>query len=89
LLRPLINLAKVKGTDELFRRAVAIAEERLGPQHPTYSDVLLSYAAFLRATGHTREANVLEARSKSVRQENARRDGVGLTVDVSAFRPEW
>jgi tetratricopeptide (TPR) repeat protein len=94
LLRPLINLAKVHAAagrtadaDAVFRRAVAIAERGLGPDHPTYSDVLIAYAGFLRATGHPREAKALEARSKSARQENARRDGIGLTVDASSFWP--
>jgi tetratricopeptide (TPR) repeat protein len=93
LIRPLVNLARTQSsTDALadadanFRRAIRIAEERLGPEHPTYRDVLLRYAAFLRATGHKREAKAMEARSRIVERDIARRDGVGLTVDASAFR---
>jgi tetratricopeptide (TPR) repeat protein len=92
LIRPLINLARVQAAgrqddaDAIFRRAVAIAEQRLGTEHPAYSDVLMCYARFLRATGHKREAKLLEARVRGVRQVIARRDGVGLTVDASAFR---
>ena len=93
LIRPLVNLARTQSStgahadaDASFRRAVQIAEERLGPEHPTYRDVLLRYAAFLRATGHKREAKAVEARSEIVERNIARRDGVGLTVDASAFR---
>jgi tetratricopeptide (TPR) repeat protein len=93
LIRPLINLARVQAAagrqdeaDAIFRRAVAIAEQRLGPEHPAYGDVWMRYARFLRATGRKREAKLLEARVRGVRQETARRDGVGLAVDASAFR---
>jgi tetratricopeptide (TPR) repeat protein len=93
LIRPLVNLARTQSStgapadaDANFRRAVQIAEQRLGPEHPTYRDVLLRYAAFLRATGHKREAKAMEARSRIVERDIARRDGVGLTVDASAFR---
>ena len=93
LIRPLVNLARTQSStgahvdaDANFRRAVQIAEERLGPEHPTYRDVLLRYATFLRATGHKREAKAVEARSEIVERNIARRDGVGLTVDASAFR---
>jgi hypothetical protein len=94
LIRPLVNLARTQAAagrkddaDTIFRRAVRIAEQRLGTEHPAYSDVLLSYATFLRATGHKREAKSLEAHVRNARQEIARRDGAGLTVDASAFRP--
>jgi tetratricopeptide (TPR) repeat protein len=94
LIRPLINLARIQAAsgrqddaDAIFRRAVQIAEQRLGPEHPAYSDVMKSYAAFLRATGHKREAKVMEAQARGARQGIDRRDGVGLTVDASAFRP--
>jgi tetratricopeptide (TPR) repeat protein len=87
LLRPLVNLAKAQAASgkvddagAIFRRAVAIAEQRLGSGHPAYSDVLRSYAAFLRNTGHKREAKSLEARSL-----DARRDGADLIVDASSF----
>jgi tetratricopeptide (TPR) repeat protein len=94
LIRPLVNLARTQSStgahadaDANFRRAVQIAEERLGPEHRTYRDVLLRYAAFLRASGHKREAKAVEASSRMVERDIARRDGVGLTVDASAFRP--
>jgi tetratricopeptide (TPR) repeat protein len=93
LIRPLVNLARTQfsvgahaDADANFRRAVQIAEERLGPEHPTYRDVLLRYAAFLRSSGHKREAKDVEARSQIVERNIARRDGVGMTVDASAFR---
>jgi tetratricopeptide (TPR) repeat protein len=89
LIRPLVNLAGAQSAtgghaeaDAGFRRAVRIAEQRLGTEHPAYSDVLLSYATFLRSTGHKREAKSFEARVRNARQEIARRDGAGLTVEA-------
>jgi hypothetical protein len=93
LIRPLVNLARVQAAagrqdeaDAIFRRAVAMAEQRLGMEHPAYGDVLMCYARFLLATGHKRESKLLEARVRGVRQEIARRDGAGLTFDASTFR---
>jgi len=93
LLRPLVNLASAEAQSgnleaaaAIFRRAVAIAEQKLGPDHPAYSGVLLNFAAFLRNTGHKREAKSLEARSREARRDNARREGMDLVVDVSAFQ---
>lgn len=84
LLRPLINLAKASSSDAVFRRALSIAEENLGPGHPAYRDVLISYATFLRANGHKREAKALEQRWKQTAQGHTD----GMTVDVSEFRPK-
>ena len=80
LIRPAAG--RKDDADMIFRRAVRIAEQRLGTEHPAYSDVLLSYATFLRSTSHKREAKLLEARVRNARQEIARRDGAGLTVEA-------
>src|SRR5438067_1532701 len=69
-----------------FQRALALAEKYLGTDHPTYAAVLLNYAEFLRASGRKAEAKTLEAQSRSVLLESARRNGLGLTVDVSTLR---
>jgi len=68
----------------VFRRALSIAEENLAPEHPAYRDVLISYAAFLRANGQKREAKALEQRWK----QTAQRHAAAMTVDVSEFRPK-
>lgn len=92
LVRPLCNLAtsyaesgRPEDADLRFRRALDIAEKRFGRENSTYGNVLHSYATFLRKTGHTSQAKVLETRSKQVLSQAARRNGTGQTVDAEAF----
>jgi tetratricopeptide (TPR) repeat protein len=93
LLRALNNVATVYGltghpaeADQAFRRSIAIAEERLGPEHPITARVLLNYAGFLRTTGRKAEAKRLEGKANTALRDNARTNGRGMSVDVSAFR---
>jgi tetratricopeptide (TPR) repeat protein len=93
VVRPLNNLAiaychlgKREESDAAFRRALRVAEQSFGPAHQTYGDILATYSAFLRRNGRKSEAREAEARSKSVRAESLRRNGAGLTVDVSALK---
>jgi len=93
LLRPLNNLAVVYSlagrTEEAgaaFRRALAICEKSLPPSHPSHATLLANYARFLRGIGEKTQAKVMEAEARSLSCDNARRDGLGMTVDVSGFR---
>jgi tetratricopeptide (TPR) repeat protein len=95
LLRSLVNLASLNAArgrasdaDSAFRRAIAIAEDHLGTEHPRYLNILMRYAAFLRANGQKNEAKALEARSKALLQQSARREGSALVLDASAFGPK-
>ena len=72
--------------DAAFRRSLDIAAAGFGEGHPQYGIMLHNYADFLRETGHKSEARKLEAHSREVLREGARRNGAGMTVDVSAFR---
>ena len=47
--------------------------EALGPGHPDVANSLENYAALLRATNRTVEAEELEARSAAIRQKCVRR----------------
>jgi tetratricopeptide (TPR) repeat protein len=92
LLRPLNNLAvvyaqagRMQEAGAAFRRAVAICEKQLPPGHPNHAALLTNYAAFLRQTGERAQAKAVEAEARSLARDNARRDGLGMTVDVSAF----
>jgi len=71
-----------------YRESIDIAATRLGPGHPQYGILLRNYARFLRQTGHKTEAKALEAESRQAMQQSARDRGLGMTVDVSAFRPK-
>jgi tetratricopeptide (TPR) repeat protein len=95
LLEPLNNLALAYvdlGNPDAaigaMRRALAIAEARLRPEHPSYGRLLVNYANVLRKIGHKTEAKQLEARGKSALVESARSNGAGMTIDVAAFRPQ-
>jgi hypothetical protein len=60
----------------------------LGTEHPKYAWLLINYAAIERKSGHKREARELEAKARSVLHQNARTNGVGMTVDASDLRPK-
>jgi tetratricopeptide (TPR) repeat protein len=94
LLLPLNNLAIVyeqvgrdSDADATFRRAQEICEKHLPPAHPSHTTVLTNYAAFLRHTGEKSRAKVLDQEARELNRDNARAEGLGRTVDVSAFRP--
>ncbi len=50
-----------------MKRALAIREEALGPEHPHVAQSLENYAALLRETGRGGEATKMEARAKAIR----------------------
>ena len=53
--------------EPLYRRALAIIEKALGPEHPNLATSLENYAALLRKTGRADEAAEMEARAKAIR----------------------
>jgi tetratricopeptide (TPR) repeat protein len=93
LLNPLINQAVVyslAGRNEeagaTFRRALTICTTSLPPDHPSHAALLARYARFLRGIGEKTQAKAVEAEARSLAQDNARREGMGITVDVSGLR---
>jgi tetratricopeptide (TPR) repeat protein len=54
--------------DPLFRRAIAIREENLEPDHPLLLELLTDYAILLRETGRAGEAGELEAQVDAARE---------------------
>jgi hypothetical protein len=69
-----------------IRRALDIAEKRLGPDHPSYGALLANYAAFLRQTGDKSAAKALEARSNQIMKDSSQRNGLGVVIDVNSLR---
>ena len=55
----------------LYRRALAVQEEFLGPDHPDLADTLEHYAALLHALGRDSEAAPLEDRARGIRDRGA------------------
>jgi tetratricopeptide (TPR) repeat protein len=56
--------------EPLHRRALAIQEKTLGPEHAKVADVLEGLAALLRRTDRTAEAEQLEARATLIRAKH-------------------
>lgn len=95
LMKLLNNLAvtfsdmhRTAEAEATFHRALSLVEHNIGSENPSYGELLSNYAAFLRLTNRKGEAKKVAALSQTVIRENARRNGTGLTVDISAFRPQ-
>jgi Tetratricopeptide repeat len=69
-----------------LRRALDIAERRLGPAHPSYAVVLANYATYLRQIGDKSQAKVLETQSSQILKDSNRRNGVGEVIDINSLR---
>ncbi len=54
-----------------MKRALAIVEKALGPEHPQVAASLENYAALRRETGRSDEAAKMEARAKAIRAKHA------------------
>ncbi len=58
--------------EPLHKRALAIREKALGPDHPDVATILENYAVLLRVTGRDAEATEMEARAKVIRAKHAK-----------------
>jgi tetratricopeptide (TPR) repeat protein len=65
-------LGRYGEAEPLYRRSLAILEKALGPKHPSVATNLENYAAMLRETGRTAEADKMEARAKAIRVKRAK-----------------
>jgi tetratricopeptide (TPR) repeat protein len=57
--------------EPLYKRALAIWEKALGPDHPNVATGLESYAVLLRETDRGSEAVEMEARARVIRAKYA------------------
>ncbi len=62
---------KYADAEPLYKRALAIWEKALGPEHPHVATSLENYAALLRKTGRGNEAAKLKARAKAIRAKHS------------------
>ncbi len=60
--------------EPLLKRALAIWEKALGPEHPNVATSLENYAKLLRKTERDAEAEELEARGKAIRARHAEKN---------------
>ncbi len=74
-LNNLANLYKDQGyyaeAELLYKRALAIVEKALGPEHPHVATSLENYSALLRQTARADEAERMEARAITIRAKHA------------------
>ena len=79
-LNNLANLYRDQGryakAEPLFKRALAIFEKALGPEHPNVAQSLENYAGLLRKTGRSAEAEKMEARAKAIRAKQVAQNPV-------------
>ena len=57
--------------EPLYERSLTIMEEALGPEHPSLAQVLENHAVLLRETDRMDEAEQMEARAKTIRDQHA------------------
>ena len=57
-----------EGAESMYRRAIAITEESLGPEHQQLVVFLYNLAALLEGLGQKDEAEALEARAQNIEQ---------------------
>ena len=55
-----------------YQQSLAILEKALGSVHPSVAQSLENYAALLRKTGRTAEADKMTARAEVIRARHAR-----------------
>ena len=65
---------KYAEAEPLYRRALAIDEKALGPEHPEVAKTLDNHAELLRKTNRTAEAIKLEARAQAIRAKHAEKN---------------
>ena len=61
------DLGNYTEAEPLYRRALAIMEKAVGPEHPNVAASLENYAVLLHETGRADEAAKMEARAKAIR----------------------
>ena len=80
-----VKLGRLEDASSAYQRAIGICGKSLGESHPVCGSALGHYAVVLRKLGQKREAKRAEAQSQRIKDEAARRNGVGATISVSAL----
>jgi tetratricopeptide (TPR) repeat protein len=80
------KLGRFNDAELTLHRANVICGNTLGEDHATCGVVLDGYAVVLRKLNRKREAKAVAARSKQIAHTAQSRNGVGLTISVTALR---
>ena len=74
------TLGRVSEAKPLTERALAAAEQHLGPNHPLVADILFFQAQLLRKSDQKDAARASERRSKAIREESHERFGSTISI---------
>lgn len=80
------KLGRLNDAELTLHRANVVCDSTLGEDHATCGAVLEGYAVVLRKLNRKREAKAVAARSKEIAHAAQSRNGVGLTISVTALR---
>jgi tetratricopeptide (TPR) repeat protein len=93
LVRVMNNLAGARlgagqsvAAGQQWRRALELAANQLGREHPLYGEILSNYARYLRENGDKAQAKALASRANGILRNSRRRNAMGMTVEVSALQ---
>ncbi len=75
--------ANYKEAEPLYRRALAIAEASLGPNHPTVATYLDNLASLLQATNRLAEAEPLYRRALAIAEASLRPNHPEVAIDLN------
>ena len=81
------DTGKLAPAEKCFERAMQIASQSLPPDHPNLAAYKTDYALLLRKLGRRDDARKLEESAKLSRQNYARRNLLGYTVDTRQLKP--
>ena len=65
---------KYAEAEPLYRRALAIREKALGPEHPDVAKTLENYAELLRKANRKAEAAEMRERAQAIRAKHAEKN---------------
>ena len=71
--------------ENLYRRAIDVAQTRLGQSHPVLGTVLQKYAELVRDSGRKSEARKFFAIARRIQEKWERENLIGLTVEVDSL----
>lgn len=77
-----------RGSEEMYLRAVALAEERLGPGHEARAYVYMQFAEFLRQRGERRRARAMMEAAERIHSEWRQSNLAGHIVDFETLSAE-
>ena len=79
------GLGSHEAANDLYTRAISIAESRLGPTHPILGGLLQKYSELLRRSGKRSEARAAAHTARRISDESRRENLTGHTIPIEAL----